>query len=91
MQLKPCGYSVFLTQDTALSNCSRCRRRPFGDMLCLVLDSCLIFSLLILQKVKTAHKTLTSPSLTLRKLSTAGLLIFTLFTYYSGCRLFRFR
>ena len=91
MQLKPSGYLVFLTQDTALSNCSRCRRRPFGDILCLVLDSCLIFSLLILQKVKTAHKTLTSPSLTLRKLSTAGLLIFTLFTYYSDCRLFRFR
>ena len=38
--------------------------------------------LLILKKVKTAHKTLTSPSVTLRKLSTAGLLILTLFNYY---------
>ena len=71
-----------VTQDTALSNCSRCRRCPSGDILCLLLDLCLIFRLLILQKVKTAHKALTFPSVTLRKLSTAGLLILTLFNYY---------
>ena len=45
-------------------------RFPYSDILCLVLDSYLTFRLLILQKVKTAHKTLTSPSVTLRKLST---------------------
>ena len=81
-QMESFGYSIFVTQDTALSNCSRWRRRQSGDILCLVLNSCLIFRLLILQKVKTSHKTLTSPSVTLRKLSTAGLLILTLFNYY---------
>ena len=64
------SYSEFVTQDTASSNCSHCERCPYSDILCLVLDSYLTFILLILQKVKTAHKTLTSPSVTLRKLST---------------------
>ena len=68
MQSKPCGYSVFVTQDTAFrtasSNCSRCRRCPFGDILCLAMDSCLIYRLLISQIVKTAHKTLTSSGVT---------------------------
>ena len=77
MQLKPSGYSVFVVQDTASSNCSLCIRCPFGDILCLVLDSCLIFKLLILLKVKRAHKALASPSVTLRKLNTAGLPILT--------------
>ena len=75
MQFKLGVYVVFVTQDRASSNCSRCERRPFGNILCLVLDSCLIFRLLILQKVKSAYKTLTSPCVTLRKLSTAGLSI----------------
>ena len=64
MQLKPCGYLVLATQDTASSNCSRCECCPFGDIACLALDSCLV-----LTKVRAAHKTLTSPSVTLRKLS----------------------
>ena len=75
MQFKLGVYVVFVTQDRASSNCSRCERRPFGNILCLVLDSSLIFRLLIFQKVKSAYKTLTSPCVTLRKLSTAGLLI----------------
>ena len=75
MQLKPCGYLVLVTQDTASSNCSRCECCPFGDIACLALDSCLV-----LTKVRTAHKTLTSPSVTLRKLS---LLILTLFNQNS--------
>ena len=36
---------------------------------------------LILQKVETAHKTLTSPSVTLHKLSNVAILIYTLFIY----------
>ena len=78
MQSEPCGYSIFFTQDAASSNCSRSKGCPFGDILCLALNSCLIFRLLVLQIFKTAHKTLTSPIVTLRKLSTAGLLILTI-------------
>ena len=78
------GYSVFVTQHTASSNCFFCKRCSFGDILCLALDSFLIFGLLILQKVKTAHKTLTSPSATLRTLSTVGFLILTLSDQYSS-------
>ena len=78
MQLKPCGYSVFVTQGTA-----RCWRCPSVDILCLVLDSYVIFRLPIKKKVKTANK-LTSPSVTLRKLSISGLLILTLFNSYSS-------
>ena len=43
-------------------------------------DYAIEFRLLISQKVKTAYKTLTSLSVTWRKLTTAGLLILILFT-----------
>ena len=77
MQLKPApgGYLVFATQEKASSNCPRCKRCPFGDILCLSLDSCLIFRLLISQKVKAARQTLTSPSV---------MLILNLFNYSSN-------
>ena len=39
MQLKLCAYSIFVTQGTPSSNCSRCKRCPFGKVLCLALDS----------------------------------------------------
>ena len=88
MQSKPCGYSVFVTQVAAFrttsSNCSRCGSYPFGDILCLALDSCLIFALLISQNVKTAHGALTFPGAKLRKLTTAGLLILILLNCYSS-------
>ena len=76
-QNSPCGYSISVTQDTVSSNCSRCKRCPFGEILCLAPNSYLIFRLLVLKEVKTAHKTLISPIVTLCKLNTAGLLILT--------------
>ena len=87
MPLKPC---IIVTHDTASSNCSRCKRCPFGDRVCLALNSCLTFRLLVLQKVKTAHKTHISPSVTLREFSAAGLLILTLLTD-TPFALFKFR
>ena len=78
------GYPVFVTQHAASSNCFFCKRCSFGDILCLALDSFLIFGLIILKKVKTALKTLTSPSATLRILSTVGFLILTLSDQYSS-------
>ena len=59
---EPVGYSIFVTQDTASSNCSRFKRCPFGDIVCLELNSFVI--------------------LRLCKLSTAGLLILTMFDHY---------
>ena len=44
------GYPIFVTQHTASSNCFCCKRCSFGDILCLALDSFLIFGLLILKK-----------------------------------------
>ena len=78
MQSEPCGYSIFFTQDAASSSYSRSKGCPLNDILCLALNSCLIFRLLVLQILKTVHKTVTSPIVTLRKLSTAGLLILTI-------------
>ena len=84
MQLKLCAYSIFVTQGTPSSNCSRCKRCPFGNVLCLALDSFESLGYLLHKKVKTDHKTPISPSETSRKLSIAGLLIRNLFNCYQS-------